>query len=295
MWRRWQGQYHQWLVSGGYLLCLAVGVQLESVRGWWWALGVTALLALLAWQAALWRSRAVADMPTSNIASAAQGYVELHGRGLPLDGLPLLSPLNHLPCLWYRYKVEKRNGNDWVTESSGESDASFVIDDGSGQCAVDPLGAEVLPQRRETWQQGEHRYTQSLLLAGEMVYVLGHFQTHGGEALNLDIHQDVGHLLTEWKENMPALLKRFDRNGNGELDLEEWEEVRAEARREVELHHQALREMPASHAMSAPQDGRLFLISSLDPARIERRFRWWAVFHMLVFLGALVAAGANAF
>lgn len=293
MWQRWRGATEQWLASGGYLVLVFVGVQMESVPAWAVICGLVALLALLAWQAALRRSRAMHDTPTSRIASAAQGFVELHGRGKALEGLPLLAPLTHLPCLWYRYKIERRNDNKWVTEEQGTSSASFLLDDGSGECVVDPEGAEVSTQRTDTWTEGERRYTQSLLLAQESIYVLGEFRSHSGADLALSTRQDLAELLNEWKADMPGLLKRYDRNGDGQIDLQEWEQVRQDAQQAVEKEHQALRATPQSHHVGRSDNGQPYLISSLPPEKLGRRLRWWAYAHSGVFLAALVGMGIS--
>src|SRR5690606_17246834 len=105
------------------------------------------------------------DTPTARIASAAQGYTELQGRGRPLDGTPLLSPVNALPLLWYRLQTERRQSDGkWRVTSTDTSDASFLLDDGSGECAIDPDGAEMLVRRRDVFTQGELRYTQWSLI-----------------------------------------------------------------------------------------------------------------------------------
>ena len=132
----------------------------------------------------LWRSlrhaRLVDDTPTARIASAAQGYAELRGRGLPLAGLPLLSPLNGLPVLWWRLLTEKRDAKGkWQQESLEQSQASFLLDDGSGSCLVDPEGAEMLVQRREVSEREDRRYTLWTLLPHDPVYVLGDFRSLG--------------------------------------------------------------------------------------------------------------------
>ena len=282
--------YGQWLVSGGYLLLLFVGAQLESPAGWRATAAAIAALALVAWVLALRRARAVADTPTSNIASAAQGYAELRGRGRPA-GAPLVAPLRQLPCLWYRYRVERKQGDKWVTEENGESTDSFQLDDGSGRCLVDPEGAEILPRSKETWHQGDRRYTQALLIENEPIYALGNFHTLSGDSLRLDVREDVKHLLAEWKQDMPKLLERYDLDGDGALDLREWELARAQARREVDRNHRELRAAPATHLLGRPADGRLFLISSLPPEQIERHFVIWAVAHLAIFLLALAGSG----
>lgn len=280
--------YGEWITSGGQLLLLFVGARIGTPQGWRVCVALIAVLSVQAWVSVLRRARVIADTPTSTVASAAQGYVELRGRGQPLPGMPVMSPINGLPCLWFRYKVECKRGDRWEVESSGQSDASFLLDDGSGQCVVDPEGAEILPARRDTWTEGERRYTQWLLLDRESIYVLGEFRTWGGDALNLNVAEDMKVLLAAWKRDMPALLKRYDLDGNGSLDLREWELARAQARREVERNHRELRAAPDTQLMGRPRDGRLYLISSLTEEKLVRRFRWWAVAHVVIFFGALV-------
>ena len=279
--------YRQWLVSGGYLAIAFAGAQFDSVSGWRWSLAAMAALALVAWLMVLRRVRAVVDTPTSTIASAAQGYVELSGTGLAPEGPPLLTPLRPRPCLWYRYRVERKQDDKWVTEQSGESDDAFLVEDGTGQCVIDPDGAEILPRVTETWQEGDHRYTLAVVTPGEPVYVLGAFRTRSGDDLMLDRNEDIRLLLADWKQDQPALLKRFDLDGNGELDLGEWELARAQARREVERMHRDLRAAPGTHTIGKPEDGRLFLISTLPAEKLARHYLRWAVAHVVIFLGTL--------
>lgn len=280
----------QWLISGGYVFLLAIGAQIETPAGWLGSTLATALLALVAWLMALRRARAIADTPTSRIAAAAQGYVELLGKGVSVAGTPLLAPLTGLPCLWYRFKVEYRRDNKWETERHGESTDSFLIDDGSGQCLVDPEGAEILPRETQTWEKDDYRYTQSVLLAGEEIYVLGHFRTWGGDSLVLDSQADIRELLAEWKRDMPALLARFDLDGNGVLDMREWQLARSQARREVAKNHRELRAAPDTHMIGRPAHGGLYLISTLAPERLERHYLRWALLHLAIFLAALAGS-----
>lgn len=282
--------YGNLVTSGGQLVLLLIGLKTESSLGMFVCVALMAPLSLVAWTSAFRRTRAVADTPTSRIASAAQGYVELIGRGKPLAGTPLLSPLTHLPCLWYRYTVERKDSdNKWVQESSGESDASFILDDGTGECMVDPEGAEMLVTKKDAWIEGERRYTQWLLIEHQTIYVLGQFATRGSVDLSLDVGEDVKQLLAEWKTRPAELMQRFDLDGDGQLDLREWELARAQAKREVLANHRALRAGAELHVMQRPQDGRLYLISDLDPDRLAAKYRRWAWFHIVVFFGALIA------
>jgi hypothetical protein len=279
--------YRQWLASGGYLLFLFVGAQFETPAGWRLSAAAIAVLALVAWIMVLRRVRAVVDTPTSNIASAAQGYVELIGKGVALAGIPLLTPLRPMPCLWYRYKVERKQDDKWVTESSGESTDSFLLDDGSGQCLVDPEGAEILPRMTESWFEDDYRYTQAVMIGGEEIYALGAFRTWGGDSLVLDRNEDIKQLLAEWKKNQPRLLERFDLDGNGVLDMREWQLARSQARREVERNHRELRAAPDTHMLGRPEDGRMFLISSMPAEKLARYYLRWAFAHLTIFLAAL--------
>ncbi len=111
--------YAQFITSGGQLVLLFIGLKAESREGWIVCLALIAAISLIAWMSTLRRRRAITDTPTSRIASAAQGYVELLGAGRPLDYPPLLSHLTHLPCLWYRYQVEEKKGDKWQKVSSG--------------------------------------------------------------------------------------------------------------------------------------------------------------------------------
>ena len=282
--------YGQFLTSGGQLLLPIFGLQSESPVGLFISVALMVPLSLLAWMSSFRRFRAIADTPTSRIATAAQGYVELIGRGLPMEGVPLFSPLNHLPCLWYRYTIERRDSrNRWTTEESGESDVSFIIDDGSGLCVVDPESAEILVSKKERWTRGNQRFTQWLLIKQQAIYVIGEFRTHGSVDLELKVEDDVRDLLAEWKRDYQGLLQRFDVDGSGVLDIQEWSLARAQARREVLALHRELRAAPELNTIGRPADGRLYLISDLMPEKIARKYAYWAWFHLLVFLGALAS------
>ena len=280
-------EYSRFITSGAQVLLVGVGAKIDTPIGWVMCAALIATISLIAWMSTYRRARAINDTPTSRIVSAAQGYTELVGRGRPLAGLPVISPLAHLPCLWYRFLVEKRQDEKWAHESSGESDASFILDDGSGECLVDPTGAEILPARKDSWTEVDHRYTEWLLLDKESIYALGQFSTCSGGGLGTDRDEVIKALLTEWKKDRPSLLRRFDLNGDGEIDLREWELARAEARREVDRMEREALQQADIHLMQLPEDGRLYLISSLPPAKLISRYRWWSIVHLAIFFGAL--------
>ena len=284
---RLRREYGRFIVSGGQVLLIGVGAQIDTPAGWVICAGTIAAVSLAAWMSTYRRARAIDDTPTSKVAAAAQGYTELQGRGSILAGPPVISPLAHRRCLWYRFIVERRRDDKWEHETSGESEDSFILDDGSGLCLVDPEGAEILPGHKDTWTQTDHRYTEWLLLENEPLYALGQFQTRGAADLRLDQEQDVKTLLAEWKEDRQGLLKRFDLDRDGELDLREWELARSQARREVARMHREVRQQAELNILHRPEDGRLYLISGLPPDKLARRYRRWSIAHLAIFFAAL--------
>lgn len=287
---RLRREYDQLVTSGAQLVLLVFGIQSESRQGWLICLGLLALISLAAWLSALHRRRALDDTPTSRVASAAQGYVELRGSGRALAGMPLLSPLSGFPCLWYRFQIEeKSHDGKWRTVERGESTSSFILDDGSGECVIDPENAEVMTRHKNVRNTGKRRHSEWTLQIGDPIYALGDFRTIGGASLELDAAGDARELLGEWKAQPQALLKRFDLDGNGELSMQEWTLARQAARREIAQRHAELRAAADTHLLRRPADGRLFLVANLDPQGISRRYLYWAGFHLAVFFAAIGA------
>lgn len=251
-----------------------------------WALGAAAAVGLLAWAAALRRARAIANIATSRIASAAQGYVEVQGRASVTDLIH--SPFSHTPCIWYRFAVYERSSGDkeWRQVDSGVSSATFDLDDGSGRCTVDPDHAEVMGAEVVSRVHGDTKHVEHVLHGGRSLYVLGELTTVGGAHSELHRDRDVGALLAQWKSDTQALHRRFDLNHDGQIDLQEWELARRLALRTVEREHREIRAQPGVHVLRAPRDGRLFLLSPLSPQRLRQRYLLWSALHLSVALGA---------
>jgi len=88
---------------------------------WIWCaiLGVMAALSGYGIFHFIRRARLIEDTPTAKVRSAAQGYLELIGRGKYLGDKPLVAPLTGTPCTWYSYKIERE-----ATRSSAKSTAA---------------------------------------------------------------------------------------------------------------------------------------------------------------------------
>jgi len=253
------------------------------------------------WQAikAMRAGRAVRDTPTSRVRSAAQGYVELNGRGRPLAGAQTRGPLTRLPCTWWSFKIEELNQGSrrrsWNVISSDVSQTPFLLDDGTGTCIVDPRGAQVFGAQKTTWYgdsaqplvhipagtliekivesvfHGRYRYTELRLGVDSPLYAIGAFRSVGGVQA-ADVEGDLMRVLRAWKQNQPALLRRFDINRDGSIDAREWEAARAAARAQVQREEQQRPVAPVQNVLEDPGDGRDFLLAQDDAANLERRF-----------------------
>jgi hypothetical protein len=284
-----RGHDNDAITSVGHLTLLLMAVYAHNQRVWIGCCCVIGLISLWAWVANYQRCRVISDTPTSRIASAAQGYVELYGHTAMAYTNLLISPYSHTRCIWYRYRVYEKEDKGWRQVSNHTSDSMIEISDGTGSCVIDPDHAEVIAPNRRVVSQGSFKYVEELLRS-DAVYVLGEFATIGGANTMLDLNADVAVLLTSWKENKHSLLQRFDLNDNGEIDLQEWELARRAAMREVEKEHREIRAADGIHVMRAPKNGRLFLLSNLSPQKLRNTYRCWGAVHLTVLF--LAVAGA---
>jgi hypothetical protein len=283
-------------------------------------LGLAGAAAYSFWYAfKAWRvNRIIGDTPASRVRSAAQGYVELMGHGLITEKAPNKAPLTSRPCTWWRYKIEERSSvgrtRSWATIDSGTSEVPFILDDGTGQCLVDPRGAEVFPKAKDVWygdsvwpdvripdgqgffgkladmllSGGRYRYTEYRLQSHEPVCALGEYRSLGGVGAE-DPDSAVTELLHEWKQDQKTLLERFDRDRDGALNGEEWELARAAARQQVVGGMLAKPTPPTISVLAKPEDGRAFLLAASDGASLARRLRRQALTGFAACVGSSVA------
>ncbi|MCC7485250.1 MAG: hypothetical protein IT529_09705 [Burkholderiales bacterium] len=280
----------QWLSGGVHFAILAVAAQADSAAAWPWALLAMAGVSFAAWAANYRRYRQVHDLPTSKVASAAQGYAELLGRGEQLPGAPLLARLSRQSCCWYSFQIHERGADGkWKFVDRGTSVEQFLLVDDTGSCVISPDGAEVVSGYHRAWQEGDRRYTEDLILPGGPLYAVGEFTTvSAGAASAREERADIAALIADWKSDPRRLHERFDLDRDGSLDIREWELARMQAAREVRRSHAeaAARSPEGVHLMRKPRDGRLYLLADEMPGALGARFRYWSWAHLAVFLGA---------
>ncbi len=283
---------------------------------WLWAIGllIIAIIGFYFSFMTLHRKRIIEDTPTSKIRSAAQGYVELVGYGELMEGQPIVAPLTQTICTWYDYKIEeyRRSGKRsyWATIKSETSTELFLIKDETGQCIIDPEGAHVTVTNKDTWYGGEpnpmrepftantkkpflsrlgwnrrYRYTEKRLHNEESLYAIGLYKTVGGSGAKLDVNEDVRELVREWKADTEALMKKFDINNDGEIDLEEWQQVREEAFKKVLEKHGEQKNLPPINIMNKTNDKRRpFILSAIEQDDLTQQLHIYSVLSLTLFI-----------
>ena len=235
-------------------------------------------------------SFAIKDTVTSRIASAAQGYVEIIGKGKP--DISITAPLSGITCLWYDYTEHKNksiwpnwmtfDSDDWELISSGKSEEPFVINDGTATCQVNPAGAQMSELDYTVWYEGDRRYKELLLLTEKDVFVLGNFTTQGEEFAKVKFNREVAQLINDWKSDQTTLKQRFDLDNDGAISLKEMELIRLQAQREVK--NQTKISFEPLHTISKPQDRRPFIISHHPHSKLVSRHRLHGFFYLAMFL-----------
>lgn len=263
------------------------------------------------------RARLIEDMPTSKIRSAAQGYVELIGFAKLMEGEPIVSPLTRLRCCWWRYKIERRGQkNGWHTVESGSSDSPFLMEDDTGLCIIDPEGAHVIPWENKVWYghekypskepinhsfnfsigglnmgSGRYRYTEAFIYEDNPLYAVGYFRSMDEFDHRESRHELMRGILKEWKQDKGKLLARFDRNGDGKIDLEEWDEARKMAAKLARKEQQEIERNQIPHILTKPRDRRQpYILATKEQDELTKGLRLWGYAALALGLTGSIAS-----
>ena len=258
----------------------------------------------------LWRrKRAIEDTPSAKIRSVALGAAELEGVARPKD--PLVAPVSGLPCVWYRYRIERESHTgdrrEWTTVASGDSaDWPFYLEDETGRVRVDPKGAtaEIPNQIHETdpeisgplaslltdhgidctagWlgNRSRLRVSEARVDPGARLVVYGVAQARHG--VLEERRFQIAARLSEIKKD-PAAMKAADLDGDGEVSLEEWDAIRQRVSEDVDAQPVADRVVIARDPLGAS----LFVLSTEPRAALAHSLSWRALGS--VFGGAALA------
>ena len=260
------------------------------VNNWHWLLLTSIATSLFASVFNYWRLLKITEAPISTIAAAAQGYVELFGKAS--TDKPLKTPYQDIPCVWYRASVyaNRENEDDKVADLLSmmpleyiESKTMFTLNDGTAQCKVDPQGAEVIYFEACTWRKNDHRYVEEYLPVGKPIYVIGNLDTRKELLDEAELNRAVGNKLVDWKTRPQQLLNRYDKNLNGQIDMDEWQLARRDAINEVKAEHAMqtnLSNKNGSYFTLAKPAGKLFLISAKSPKQLRASYKMWVVAHL---------------
>jgi hypothetical protein len=232
-----------------------------------------------------WRLLKISEAPISTIAAAAQGYIEL--QGIATSEKPLKTPYHGIPCVWYRAWVfanmADNNEPTGIYDSRlldySENQMVFTLTDNTGQCSVNPSGAEVIHFEARTWRKNDHRYVEEYLPAGKPLYVLGQLDSRHDVLDKATAKKHLVEKLAHWKTNKQQLLNRFDQNRDGQIDMYEWEKARQQAH-ECLLAEHAMRRGIGSFTLAKPTDNHLFLISAKSPQQLRDNYKNWVVNHL---------------
>lgn len=272
-----------------YIGLVSLGSFLGTTRHWVGVLSLLCIFSFVFWIAAYRRKRAFEDIPTSRIASAAQGYVEIRGTVEKAPGCELAGPLSNEPCVWFHYSITEERGvgrkkRTHVLENKAYG-VPFVLRDETGECLVHPSGAEVNCDTTHKRQDGNRTYSESSIRPGDDIHVIGLFSTRA-TSTDENLEQKMAALLKAWLAEPQEFFKRFDGDGDGRIAAAELAKARSAAR--AALQQRSVNQ-GGTHTMRRPQDGRPYMIfNENDHSKITQVYSGQVWFHVAVLITSLV-------
>jgi hypothetical protein len=280
---------------------VAAGMSRGRMWPWFWQTGMaTGLVPGLVATFLLWRGlaavglkRMIENTPVSRIRSLATGMVEVCGRAERCYAL--VTPVTGIPCIYYRlrrYRREERNGDWRLIAQSSSGLHPFWLCDATCKVLIDPTAADLRPGSRqegsgaglnnsffgrEESPDGDEKWEEESIPEGEMLYVLGFSAPR--QVAGDSLHRATAARLREVKRSS-ELRQRFDKNDDGQIDSDEWDEVRRVTADEVAKAHlsgrQQRRKQEEALVIGAPPRRSLpFLIAQSLNEKAVTRGLWW--------------------
>ena len=297
------------VIAGAYLFVMffsfimrPLGDQAVPVLMYAVVLGALAIgLLVMTYSLHLWKEkRLIEDIPTSKARSLAMGLVEMQGAAKPKA--VLRSPVTMTECVFYRYKIEKyvRSGRSshWSVVDEGASSNYFYVEDDTGKVLADPTEADVKIGRDYQWTGikpgtgwgvfggDKMRYSEWWITEGEPVYVIGTV-TRWKDARD-DRRFKIAEKLRLLKADRER-MKKFDRDGDGAISADEWEQARQRIEQDVlkdELDHPA--DTTDDFVITRDKTNEVMIISDQSEKQLARSFGWQAFGYFILGLGLVL-------
>ncbi|RLB70073.1 MAG: hypothetical protein DRH07_09345 [Deltaproteobacteria bacterium] len=259
---------------------------------------------LMSWYAfyCLRMKRQIENTPTSKVRSVAMGMVEVKGRAV--RSYALISPMSNTPCVFYRLTKYRRNiKNQWQVSSVSSSDnVPFLLEDDTGRVEIDPAGCRVHAGTKQEGVPGQvglmrlgddsnDKWVEEVIVDGTLIYVLGYASVKRAKGPNLT-EQKI-EALRELKRN-PQNLQQFDRDGDGEISSDEWDDARAAVEEKVlreSLQNKRQRKKQEEHVIIGKKKGRpLIITESHSEENLTSRYLYYSI---PLFLAAATITGGG--
>lgn len=186
----------------------------------------------------LYYKRMVENTPTSKVRSMAMGTVELEGRARQYYDLKTAHSKTrciYYRCRYYRRK-QSREGQQWeLMRAVNSGRLPFYLEDDTGRVLIRPKRALFHISRTRQEFSGNQslwlsagigdentKIYEDLIAESASIYVLGNARP---ERVARPTKDKVIDKLRALKSN-PAELMRYDQNGDGRVDMTEWETAR---------------------------------------------------------------------
>lgn len=234
--------------------------------------------------------RFLGSVPKAKIRSAHQGYVEIIGRAKPIVAVPQYAPDTDIRCVWFEaeYVEDGGDANQLIHDCSKES---FLVDDGTGFCRIDPLEISIETKSYRSHSSGNSSRTPGLLsvkwiAVNQKVHVYGDFDT-----LYFDYDKNkkdmVMKKISALKGNRKS-LSQYDTNDDGIIDGTEWQAALDAINREVDNRldedQRERKDKAQIHVMRPPADkSHPYLVSSRSQLAVIQRYKWYLSGCLLIF------------
>jgi len=183
--------------------------------------------------------------------------------------------------VWYgseRFPEDRHPASERITLSTGLF--NFRVDSGFQRHSSGKL-----------FSFSHYRYTEERIYSGDPLYALGDFRSLDDKDHHRAKREITAELMKFWKNDQKTLLKRFDADGDGNIDAQEWDTARQAAAGIAAQKHAKMLEQSALHILSRPTvKGMPFLLSTIGEFSLARRYRNWSRVLIVIFLASSTAA-----